>query len=1404
MPTLNKRLFARLLLLTVLLGAGLFGLHRLQADRITQALLWQAERAAEQDKLDLASHYLSRYMEFRPDDIDAAVRLCDLLEKRGKKDSQGLMFLVEKILRKDPENEAIRRKAVGICLRLKRYSDAIIHAEELLKQFPNDGGVWEQIAAARMNQNQNDEARAAYEKAIAVSPNRVQTYGFLAELLVRQFSDARAAKAVLDRMVAANGSDGEAYLIRARFFMNQSQMEPAKVDLDRLLLLDPENADGMLLLADVLQSKGDIRSVRNVLTEASMLYHRDVRLYRALSWLELSAGNRPAAIACLERGTQELPNHADLLTPLADLLVQDGELDKVDVIIRKLDSRKVAISQVKYLKARVQMARSQWAIATEALNQLRADAVTLPGLAIQVNLLLAECYRQQANREAEMQALQRVFSVDANNLSARISLGTIALNAGRFEDAVKEYGLVVRSPYAPMTARVLHALLRIGKARGTNASPEEWDEIAENIATLCKKYPQSAEPVLAMADLLVARKRLDEASQYLRAECAAKSRDARLWAKLAMVRERQLGSQAALEVLDEAQAMLADQVELRLARAQVWAKSLSPRKLTLLKSLETGLEEFSEGDQIRLLYGLADVYAGMQEGPAVKRVYETIASRYPRDLPIRAALMDLAVDAKDSAAAKQLLTEVANLEKDTPRTLKLMQASQKLGEAKPGDQQPLQEARELVQSMLKQYPGRTDAMVMLARICEAEDDYANARKLYAQAVNMERSDLRHVKSQLKFLWRTNQDVLTQKLLTEMVSDPRITGDQFRALVGAALVGLNQGQFLKGTKTIRPLIGEDAASLVWLGDLYWAKGQFDDAMQSYDAAMAASPSHADAYVHRVCRLAEKGQLNDVPAIMAKAKSALAEPAYFLLCAQTMDLVKAHTGKNWQPTFSNPEERRSMAQALLTYYLTQSQRKEAMALLAGMVDAKDVRPQDRTWASRNLALLQAVDGSSDDRRKALAMMQKQTETGTITLEDQRSQVAILALASRHLDNADRKLVLQDAISMLEKIADNPAVSTTKDRYHLAQLYRLSGNRAAYRKTLTVLLEQDATNRAYRLALVEDLLADNKLEEALPHVQKLQANFGGDYRAVGLVAKYHQLMGSPERVLAMMDAYIRDVEPGSNEASLRVRQAAELLDSLARTTPAGQEPSSRILAASAIDKYAAGLRLNPDGLVPLVSLLAYDGQPNRAFDLINRLKPQLSNRLLTSAGLSLLRSGQANDRQFQTVKDWLDTAVAQQPDSTMLQLTMAEYHALKQDYAAAEKLYQAVLTKDPNNVMALNNLAWILAPKPDTTARALQYVQKAIDLTGHTGELLDTRARVLIASGKYDRAVEDLTEALNQSETSLRYFHLAVARLKQSQPAAATTAFRKAKFHGLNPQEVHPSDLPAFKVLSAELGS
>lgn len=1404
MPTLNTKLLLRLLAAALVLGSGLAVLHHVQAARVPDALLWQADAALEKGKTDKAILYLRQYLEFRPDDHHTAVRLADLMLQRAgtSKDVANAQFLYERVLREAPHRQDVARKLVGLCLRMRRYADALEHARRLREQAPQDGLLRAQIAECLAATNQPDEARAEFEAAIALAPDGLRAYELLADLLGGHFKRPQEAGAVLDRLTRANPSDPAAFLARARYLRRADRGDDCLRDLDRVFLLDPENAEALVMNAELLQARGDLRRAKETLRDTVALYPRYAHGYRALAWLELLSGNEADARATLEHGVEALPTAPELLTPLADLWVGRGELDRVAGVIGKLeamqtaappDGKKEFALRVGYLRARVLMGQAKWVEALPVLEGLRTEAVAQPALAAQVNLLIAACHERRGDRDARVESLKRVITIDPQHLGARVALANTYLGGGRFDEALKEYQTAARSPYAGIGVLLAYADLRLSLARQGNTADDEWKALGTFLGKAREQHPLAVEPVVLLAEWRLARGDAPGAEKVLREAAASRPGDPRLWSALAGLLGRTRGTLAATAAVGEGQLAAGESVELRLARARAWADDLQPgrdRRLATLEDLPPGA---GDAERTRLLTGLAELYVVIHDEAGQKRVRTVLAALSGQDVESRKVLYALALRGGDAAGQARWRDELRKAEGPAGQSVAVLDALHALAGATAGDRR-LAEWQNLARGVLATQPDQTDAHLLLARSAERAGDAPTAARHFELAADLDPTDVRYQEARLGYYLRAGQDDLARKTLARLESDPRISPTLFRAVVEGAIAQGGSDGLRKCLAAIQTHIQREPRAAVWAGRLLEGRGKVTEALALYRQATDAHPAFADGWSARLLASARLGE-PEVNETMAQAGKALDRQAFFEVCAECGSAVRAKV-PGWAPPVNSPEDRRVYAQACISACEARGRLADAVPVLSAIAKDPESGKEEAAWARRTLAALTAALGVPDQKRDAVSALRDAGGAPT-SVEDARGRLAALTVAYRSVGGDDRRVVTREMIGLLSGIVRDPA-ATSNDWYQLAQLHRVAGDRAGCRKCLEELTRREPRNLFYLAVSVDDLLSDNRLDDARPLVERLKEGVA-DFRVLSSAARFHTRAGDPAAVLDLVERFVRVADPGTTDGAVRQRQAADLLDQLSRQAAGQGLPAAKPLLAGACERYRASLRAYPEAVVPMAALLAFHGQIDPAFDELERHRARLSPTVLATAGVAVLRSGHASPKQFQTVKGWIEEALAAEPNSLALRLNLGELHALRQDFATAEQVYRDVLKADPKNAVALNNLAWILAPRPESADQALRFADRAIELSGATGELLDTRARILISAGQYDRAVADLTDAINQGGSPLRYFHLALARLKMAKDEEALKAFREARARGLEPKAVHPHDLPAYKALA-----
>src|SRR5262249_17466698 len=114
----------------------------------------------------------------------------------------------------------------------------------------------------------------------------------------------------------------------------------------------------------------------------------------------------------------------------------------------------------------------------------------------------------------------------------------------------------------------------------------------------------------------------------------------------------------------------------------------------------------------------------------------------------------------------------------------------------------------------------------------------------------------------------------------------------------------------------------------------------------------------------------------------------------------------------------------------------------------------------------------------------------------------------------------------------------------------------------------------------------------------------------------------------------------------------------------------------------------------------------------------------------------------------------------------------------YETAIERYRRVIAATPNDVLALNNLAYLIAVRAGKPAQALPYADRAARLAPRDANVLDTLAWVHYLSGNARRA-ETLLAAARQAATTAPdiWVHSAAVHLALGDVATAQRDLREA---------------------------
>src|SRR5208337_232844 len=220
-------------------------------------------------------------------------------------------------------------------------------------------------------------------------------------------------------------------------------------------------------------------------------------------------------------------------------------------------------------------------------------------------------------------------------------------------------------------------------------------------------------------------------------------------------------------------------------------------------------------------------------------------------------------------------------------------------------------------------------------------------------------------------------------------------------------------------------------------------------------------------------------------------------------------------------------------------------------------------------------------------------------------------------------------------------------------------------------------------------------------------------------------------------------------------------------------------------------------PIRMLPLARVLGEQNRTQEALDLCEQAWKNCPPEAVAATSVAILSAGKnVTDEQWNRVELWLEDALRRLSSSVQVRLSLATLRNMQRRYNQSESIYREVLGGSPNNLEALNNLAWLLAFQAGNEHEALELIDRAIDIAGSNATLFDTRAVVYLQLGKTDLALQDLRSALAiNPEKSVLYFHLGRALEMAGNAVEAREALRQAEQRGLNVETMDPRERETF---------
>ncbi len=599
---------------------------------------------------------------------------------------------------------------------------------------------------------------------------------------------------------------------------------------------------------------------------------------------------------------------------------------------------------------------------------------------------------------------------------------------------------------------------------------------------------------------------------------------------------------------------------------------------------------------------------------------------------------------------------------------------------------------------------------------------------------------------------TEQGKITEaQLYNRILSENINTGAREQA--EAAITALKEGDFDKAKVILQDALKlnpENEQMALMLGALYAGTGELSEG--AHLMAENLDPETTPTQLIRAATIAQidTGEREEALKTLERAIQARTNDNELLAMHGILALsIPGHEDEgiaSLSKVISSQPDRVRLRLALAQHYIKNDKPEQALGQLRMAFTSA---PTDWAITSTylNVLLAQGEKQEAGEIRDALIN----------GYSDEPQALLLASLTDAQLGNTDR------ATKRLEKLTkDNPELQAPK--VALASLYDRSGQRE---KAVNILVD------AARLTpdVIRPLQQAGQIyarDHNIPEIKAWLNDIGKTHpelaqNADTLTALIYITEGNLAEARSRLTLW-----EGTNSITVK-RALGQLLLAEARAAATNKEwAKARAKAAEAIalEPKNVGFALLPVGIAEMegkmedafsaldaveknhgegtatmlsrANLLNIQKGPKAAYDYLLEKWQTTKNVQLMSSLVGLAKEGTPKSLDSLT-ENWL----REDPQNLGAHLARAEWLMSNNQNAAAIPLYEQVLTRQPNNLAALNNLAWTL--REDNPDRALKLARQASELAPNRPEILDTYGWILHLTGNHAEAKVAIEKAL-----------------------------------------------------------
>ena len=1381
----NWKLAVVLVIGLVVLATTAFGLRQWQRSRRSEQGLDLGNKAYEEHRWREAAANLGRYLGVERDDVPVLLKYADAhlhIRPLRPNNVQQAVAAYRAVLRINKDNSEAATRLTELYLQMGMPGEAELIATRAL-ETGEDPKLTRMLAMALARQRKFHEAAAELKEVIAEHPEQILAYqalGQLTELRPEEFPDSNNW---FDQAVQSNPASALAYVIRANFHLRNKDKAKALADLEQAEKLDLSEPDVRLRLAIEFMNANVLDKAEEHLAAVQEAEPANQDLWQTWAQLAQQSKSETMMQKVAESGLKELSSQPwDFMPAAVELFIRADELDRAADCISKLRENDIAPAVVAFLEGLLAETKGQ---SHEAVKCWRR-AIQLGDNTTRTRLALVSALSRLGDTRSALQQLRTLVSERPDSFAGRLALAKLLAQTGNWSETLEHSRRAAQLSPENLEAALLYLQSRIQvlAARSTSQEAVMWQDIDKQLAGLEKATDGALEVKLVQFQRARQDSNFADAEVIVAELKQAHSSELRVDLAEFQLLTDQKKDDEAISKLDEITKKFPQETEPVAYLAVLLDQQENREKCEgIIQDALTRME--GPVSQRTLCFLLADLYSRWGREEKAYELVTSFADKLPNDIPVQRRLLRYEQVMNEPGQAQRLVDNIKSLEGEDGWQWRYEQA--RIWFAGDDFESRYPQIISLLQENLLAGPDDQGSRMLLAAAYERAGEMQLAISTYRDALSRSPDHLSVIIPAVAALYKARDyeqaDELLNRAAQQNLSHPQLDRLQLQS-------HLRRGQLGYASDVMENLLTKDPndkALRLSLTLLKMRQSEFDEAGELLAQLMLQDPNSLSVKVAQIELNVRQGKSDEALLLCDEIVANFKNASAYALRGRTYAMLgqREKAKKDYEyATAIEPNNVQTWV-AKSDFYSSIGYLDEA---ISSIQKAMSLEPDGLGIQMRAISLFSA-SSSPDEVRKADSILDKALALNPQDINLRLSKARSL-LAQRTAP------AIENATKILEKI--------TEDQPKVVEAWLLLGelslNQGQPGNAIDAALRGLVHNANDKMLLLLKARAEAERSPALaiPTLNVLRKLDPNDADITVFLARTYIKAGNSERAVNLLKN-----ELSTSDVSIRRRYEIALAFALYKNgDKAGAQKRFDSLYQSEPNDpgplFAQVQLLNDDKLWSQLSQTVTDWCENH---------PNDTRTPMTIAGDLAATEGEDADEARKTAEDILRMTLQRNPSHTGATAMLATLLQTTGRTAESAELYQRILALQPDNVIAVNNLAWILCEEQGKYQQALELAQKGLKIAPNYVDLIDTRGVAYYRLGELEKAVQDFTQSIQlypagAPSVVASHFHLGRTLANLGRKDQAIESLRKASELNTKTKVLSATDAAEMRRLLDEL--